>query len=224
MRQHHVFTHPSKAEHWRHLVEIVALVVAAAWGFYVFVYQERIKPASEPPELLTTVAVEHHAMSSGTELIKVTLNEKNYGSVELSVGVSAINVYGLKYGTLPRKALWINQNPGFRFASDTMPVSRRTMLASVLFTHRAFGGPSEARILPGNDLPVYPPTIVRSGEFDAVEVEWAACYQRADNHYITKFTPVYRRDASVDLNAMTSHRERAAGVICRSEFYRLFAV
>lgn len=35
---HHVYTHPGPVEHWRHLVEIIALIIAAAWGFYVFVY------------------------------------------------------------------------------------------------------------------------------------------------------------------------------------------
>ena len=33
----------------RHVVEAVAIVGAALWAFYVFVYQERIKPASATP-------------------------------------------------------------------------------------------------------------------------------------------------------------------------------
>ncbi len=41
---HHVYTHPGPVEHWRHVVEIVALIIAAAWGFYVFVWSLDFAP------------------------------------------------------------------------------------------------------------------------------------------------------------------------------------
>jgi len=65
-RELHVHSHPSRVEHWRHLVEIAALTVAAIWGFYVFVYQERIKPASEPAELQALVSLDHFQKKTPT--------------------------------------------------------------------------------------------------------------------------------------------------------------
>ena len=34
----------------RSVVEIVAIVAAGFWALYVFAYEQRSKPASEPPE------------------------------------------------------------------------------------------------------------------------------------------------------------------------------
>jgi hypothetical protein len=84
---HHVYTHPGPVEHWRHLVEIVALIIAAAWGFYVFVYQERIKPASELPILDVQPVVMHEVMRGGKKIVSAGLVMKNIGPTELKLGV-----------------------------------------------------------------------------------------------------------------------------------------
>ncbi len=34
---------------FRHVIEAVAIVAAGLWAFYIFVYQEKIKPSGEPP-------------------------------------------------------------------------------------------------------------------------------------------------------------------------------
>ncbi len=85
-RELHVHSHPSRVEHWRHLIEIAALCIAAIWGFYVFVYQERIKPAGAPVELQTMVTLEHTTLRSNKEFIKVGVRMRNIGSTPLELG------------------------------------------------------------------------------------------------------------------------------------------
>jgi hypothetical protein len=98
-RDLHVHSHPSPVEHWRHLVEIVALAAAAVWALYIFVYQERIKPASAPPEVQTIISVDHTTIGSGKELVKVSARMKNAGEAPFAMVGMVVNVYGIRYGT-----------------------------------------------------------------------------------------------------------------------------
>jgi hypothetical protein len=41
----------------RDVVEIAAIVAAGLWAFYVFVYENRIKPSFLPPELAVTASI-----------------------------------------------------------------------------------------------------------------------------------------------------------------------
>src|SRR5215469_1106791 len=95
--EQHVYTHPSSVEHWRHLIEIVALSVAAIWALYVFVYQEQIKPAHLAASLEVMSRVSHTPMRGGSELITVELPERNIGSVPLQLDAAIVNVYGISF-------------------------------------------------------------------------------------------------------------------------------
>ena len=165
-RDLHVHTHPSSVEHWRHLIEIVALLIAAVWGFYVFVYQERIKPESEPPKLLTTSEVNHWPLTANNELVKTAITLKNNGDVPLRLGFFAVNIYGNKYQTSPPTHLWSGENRQFRFAASTQRLARRKMLGSVLFKRRWFGGEGEGDLNPTQAVTFYPPMVVKRGEYD----------------------------------------------------------
>jgi len=77
--EYRVYSEPSPVEHWRHLVEIVALVTAAVWVFYVFVYRERIKPSGEPPRLEPVVSIVHEPLQGGKELVTIAATLKNSG-------------------------------------------------------------------------------------------------------------------------------------------------
>ena len=95
--EYRVQTKPSLVEHWRHLVEIVALLTAAVWAFYVFVYQERIKPAAEPPRLQMSTNVSREALHGGKELVTINVTLKNTGSNDVAIGAVLVNAYGLRY-------------------------------------------------------------------------------------------------------------------------------
>ena len=98
-RNVHLHSHPSRVEHWRHVVEIAAFIAAACWALYVFVYQERIKPESSPPRLHATFAIEQHQLRGARTFVKVNLELKNFGESVASLGVVNVNVYGVTYAS-----------------------------------------------------------------------------------------------------------------------------
>lgn len=96
-REIQVRSHPSLIEHWRHLIEIVAFAGAAVWAIYVFIYQERIKPAASPIEVERTVHLRHDALRNQRELVTVQIDMKNIGSRSASPAALIANVYGIRY-------------------------------------------------------------------------------------------------------------------------------
>ncbi len=93
-RKYRVHNEPSRVEQRRHLVEIIALVGAAFWAVYVFVYQERLKPASEAPDLQQSLALHHEMVSGGNEFVKVDFDIKNIGHVPAMLDGLVVNAGG----------------------------------------------------------------------------------------------------------------------------------
>ena len=74
----------------RDIIEIVAILAAGFWALYVFAYEQRIKPASEPPALLVTGSV--HKLGEHNGLIQLGYN----GSVR-NIGHSEVNLIALGF-------------------------------------------------------------------------------------------------------------------------------
>ena len=98
-RDVNLHSHPSRVEHVRHVVEIVAFGIAAIWALYVFVYQERIKPATAPLTLLHEINVEHEAIEGGKELVRVDASFKNIGESVVQIDGMVVNMYGFRFGS-----------------------------------------------------------------------------------------------------------------------------
>lgn len=220
--EYHVHSHPSAVEHWRHLLEIVALVVAAAWGVYVFVYQEDIKPALEQPNVDFTVNVEHTALGNGMELIAVTPSWKNRASERVQVDGFLMNVSGLSYSAH-------NIGP-WRFepvsaGSSTRVYSRgvngvSTPVYAAFIAYRPLGGALYGLADPG-DTKVIPLTfVVPEGRFNAMRFAEAWCIRRADDHRSFSFQPVRRADGTFDLSSLLGdERRRDVGVSCHLDVH-----
>jgi hypothetical protein len=56
----------------RDIVEIVAIVAAGIWAFYVFVYENRIKPTLQPPDVTITGSIERIGRVHGLDTIRLT--------------------------------------------------------------------------------------------------------------------------------------------------------
>lgn len=199
--EQHVFTHPSRVERWRHLIEIVALSVAAIWAFYVFVYQEQIKPAHLAPSLEITSRVSHTPMRGGNELITVDVPERNIGIVPLQLDAAIVNVYGIRYGA--RMTKW---SEGGQLAGDfyALPVVSATLLVTRLAVFRPMGGAFGSHFSPEREKSMSIFIAVRSGSDDAVRVEYSVCYQRDDDPSSHAFHPSRRRDGSYDYMALAA--------------------
>lgn len=181
-RELHVHSHPSRVEHWRHLIEIAALAIAAIWAFYVFIYQERIKPASIAPQLQPSVEVHHSALDGGREFIEVKIGMTHSGGAPLAVAGMVVNVYGIRFGKTQAEHI---ERPmsGITEISYTLAPSRPELLYTFLDTWNGFGAPKHFGALSG-DGQTFWETIslaTRRYRYDAAKVEWQICWSRPGN-------------------------------------------
>jgi hypothetical protein len=197
--EQHVYTHPSSVERWRHLIEIVALSVAAMWAFYVFVYQEQIKPAHLAPSLEVKSRASHTPMRGGNELITVELPERNIGTVPLQIDAAIMNVYGIRFGA--RMTKWSKRG---QVSGDfyELPVVSATLLVTQLTLYKPMGGAITSTFSPEREKSPSVNIAVRSGAYDAVRVEYSLCYQREDDLSRHAFHPSRHRDGSYDYMAL----------------------
>jgi hypothetical protein len=213
-----------KLEQWRHAVEIAAFVAAGLWAFYVFVYEQRLKPLSEPPVLTSTIQVEPQPLRGENSLLTVTLVLKNIGSPTVKMDGTIVNVYGVRYEHLPDGHIERLRLPSFGFFSRSQPVAERRLLASLLFGSDPPGGKRAIEIDPGDDVVYYPHTVIASNRYDAVLVNFAYCFQRADNSTSPTFQPRTLHDGAYDTAALASQEDESSGVLCTGYFDREFAL
>lgn len=213
---HHIYTHPSRVEHWRHLIEIVALIIAALWGFYVFIYQERIKPAGEPPNLDSHLDVHHENLIGNRELVRVSLAWRNQGSAAAQIDGYAINTYGLTFGDFGDKMRSVQygalptdgKHSHTDMQSRGMPV-HRTLIQTLYVPYAPLGGNFHSRILPGTSTSASTELIIPRGRFAAVENEYIFCVRREDDTRATKVQATRLGDGRFNLASLYQGEARA---------------
>lgn len=192
---YHVQTHPSGAEFWRHVIEIVAFVVAAGWAFYVFIYQERIKPAQTPAQLQFNVTISHQPVHSGAEFVDLTVEVRNVGTVPLRVAGWAIAAYGYRY--LPRltQTLVTGINRNGTTLSRSLAESRPDLLNSTYVKFAPFGASQPAFVMrPGGDAKVHGGFGIPRNKYDAIFLKYKYCFASSDNTHV--YDPRPYRDST----------------------------
>ena len=86
----------------RDVVEIVAILAAGIWAFYVFAYENRIKPAAAEPEVNVTASMQRLSQRNGLLAVGLHLELHNIGTVRAHFLGMAINVYGRRIVVGPR--------------------------------------------------------------------------------------------------------------------------
>lgn len=191
-RELHVRSIPSPVEHWRHLVEIVALVAAAAWAVYVFVYQERIKPANELPRLQPQLSVHHVLLTAQKEYVEVELSLTNTSGAPASLDGLLINVYGRRFATTSSEQIE-SALSGIMERNRTLTLSKPTLLYSFYDTWRAFGAQEKvANLEPGRDFRERIAFGVTPRTFDTLKVTYFYCHSRPGS----RRWPVRRMEAA----------------------------
>src|SRR5579862_3827357 len=87
---------PTRAEQVRTAVEIVAILAAGIWALYTFVYEQRIKPLSEPAEFSLPTTVTQGPTVNGVAFLTIHKRLENTGNVPIDVAAEALSVYGEK--------------------------------------------------------------------------------------------------------------------------------
>jgi hypothetical protein len=157
---------------FRHLVEAVAIVCAGSWAFYTFIYQEKIKPASEPAALSVSIAVNALEHDSRRDILGLSMELKNTGKTELDIAADGYNAWGEKYGTRPVATK--NERPARREFEGGLPiVSRRLVLAFAELRDGAVGGRKGEHIIieSGASITLSNVFAVTHGAFDVIHAQ-----------------------------------------------------
>ena len=78
----------------RDVIEVVAIIIAGFWAFYVFVYENRIKPSFENPDVNVTASMQRLGERNGLVAVGMRVDLHNLGSVKTNFIGIAINVSG----------------------------------------------------------------------------------------------------------------------------------
>jgi len=156
---------------WRHLVEICAFAAAGLWAFYVFVYEERIKPLSQP-QRITIESSAKVQNSSRFEFVTFTLILRNPGGPRVDIAAEEIDAVGMNVrspgshrNTSPPD--W-NVQPGYYLAQGPLLLS-----SGMLREGATHGIPGRHILLRADEaVELYRTVAVRRGQYDAVKFNY----------------------------------------------------
>ena len=78
----------------RDIVEVTAIVIAGIWAFYIFAYENRIKPSMADPDVNVTASMQRLSERNGFIAVSLHLELHNVGTVRAHFLGMAVNVYG----------------------------------------------------------------------------------------------------------------------------------
>lgn len=192
----------------RDVVEIVAILAAGIWALYVFAYEQRIKPANEPPSLLVAGSLHRVGERKGLVQVGFSGTVRNAGHADVAIVALGISANGVRY-TANGTPLVNHASPGLTLyqrdarVSSRVPVYRQIELTR--FVDKRYGG--GITVSPGEAVPFSGIFIVRRAEFDAITLYGSIAYAKVgiDGGYPTKidFTP----DGAIEFNPANRNRE-----------------
>jgi hypothetical protein len=111
----------------RDVVEIVAILAAGIWAFYVFVYENNFKPSHAPPSINVTASLDKLGEHNGLVAIRIRVELRNSSSVSIRILGNAVTVYGQHVALISTKRLPFQTSNevelrAFYRASQTVPV------------------------------------------------------------------------------------------------------
>lgn len=153
----------------RHAVEALAIVAAGIWAFYTFFYQERLKPAAEPPALTPTLTITRLGHDARRDILKVSIAYHNTGKTEIDLAADAVNLWGVRFSSSDKPQY--ERSPGLRSYLLTMPVESRRLIASITELRSAAQGgrPGFQNVIePGATTTVSNVIALRRGQYDLI--------------------------------------------------------
>jgi hypothetical protein len=124
---------------FRHIIEAVAIVAAGAWAFYTFVYQEKLKPQSQPASLSIDISMYEISHTARLDIVGVKLLFRNSGQTEIDVAADGFSVWGERFGHLVAAR---RRELGFysAFDRDLAIASKTVVRSSMELRDMAVGG------------------------------------------------------------------------------------
>jgi hypothetical protein len=188
----------------RHIVEAVAIIGAALWGFYVFIYQERIKPASEPAALALSVSIDRLGRDAHREVLRVTTIMRNTGKTELDIAADGYDVWGLRFGQKQVKRGV--DAPNDRESYNDIPRTSSELVAtSFELRDAAIGGRHNFHIIiePGAQEQLSRMLVVPRGRYDVIDAQVFAVPVKTSLRNKVDLQIVRARDGSLSIASRT---------------------
>lgn len=166
----------------RDIVEVVAIVAAGIWAFYVFAYENRIKPALANPEVNVTASLQRLSDRNGLIAVGVHLQLHNIGTVRAHFLGLAVNVFGQHILAGASQRSFKRHGLEYNFGGFSRADSRVPVFSYAYITH--LGNPAtgeDTALDPGtaieNDRTFYVPR----GRFDLLTLGIDMPYTKYDD-------------------------------------------
>ena len=166
----------------RDTVEVAAIIAAGIWAFYVFAYENRIKPSLANPDVNVTASMQRLSDRNGLIAVALHLQLHNVGTVKAHFLGVAVNVYGQRIvATSPRvspaREVLGYDFYGFYRAAPPIPVYSYAYVTRL-------GNPStgqDTELDPGSTLENDRTFYVPQGRFDLLTLGIDAPYTKFDD-------------------------------------------
>lgn len=173
----------------RDVVEVVAIVAAGIWALYVFVYEQRIKPASEPPAVLLTGSMQKVGQHNGLVQISYSATVRNIGHADVYLigeGFVAVGITYSAHGAPSRE----QPLPGLSQYQRDARIASQSVVYRVAeltrFANAAYNNGFD--VAPGVEVPFHGIILVKTGQVDSIVLYGSLAYTKIplDGGYPTK--------------------------------------
>jgi hypothetical protein len=169
----------------RDVVEIVAIVAAGAWAFYVFAYENRIKPSLASPDVNITASLQNLGERNGLIAVRFHQELHNVGSVHAYFLGVAVTIYGQRVILSKTPIEPPQAGTRYRFAAFYRTSAPEPAFSLAYVTK--LGDPSssqETELDPGSTLQNDYVFYVPRGRFDLLTVQVNAVYTKFEGSTI----------------------------------------
>jgi hypothetical protein len=189
----------------RHVVEVLALLAAGIWAFYVFIYQEKIKPASDPAALDDTITIERIGHDRTRDILDVAMRLHNYGKTEIDVAADGFNLWGDRFATAVTRG---STNPPYEHvvSNDDPQVSRRLIHSFYELREAAAGGQpnKNTTIEPDGTITISQVVVIPRGEYDVLHGQVVAIPVKTPVRNPVRVEVIHYPDGSFLLRPLTN--------------------
>jgi hypothetical protein len=165
----------------RDVVEIVAILAAGAWAFYVFAYENRIKPSWANPQVNFSASLQRLGERNGLIALRLHQRLHNFGTVPAHFLGVAINVYGERVSSASARRTPAAPGTTYNYKAF-FQTTREDPVYSLAYV-TSLGDPTSTQITkldPGdtleNDYTLYVPR----GRYDLLTVEISGVFTKSE--------------------------------------------
>jgi hypothetical protein len=188
----------------RHFVEVVALIAAGAWAFYTFIFQEKIKPASEPATLDDTITVQRVAHDRTRDILDVAIHLHNAGLTEIEIVADGFNVWGDRYAKVPTHRTF-DAPYNHQINDNDARISHQLIRSSYELRAAAANGPpyKHSTIEPDGVVTIPYTIVIPRGAYDVIEAQVTAVPVKTPVRTLVKVQVIRNADGSILLHSAT---------------------